>query len=92
MRPTIYSCLWWENTTSSPNKAGTSHALPRPFPSIYPGYNNGVSIENPILFAYPILPCYLPTLYSLVICLPYIHLYLLTLIPIPLLLAYLNPL
>ena len=49
MRPTIYSCLWWDNPTSSPNNVGTSHALPRSFPSIYPGYNNGVSIKNPLL-------------------------------------------
>ena len=70
MRPTIYCCLWWDNQTSSPNNVGTSHALPRPFPSIYPGYNNGVSIEKFIiiclpytlmLFAYPI---------SFYICLP----------------------
>ena len=50
MRPTIYSSLWWDNPTSSPNNVGTSHALPRSFPTIYPGYNNGVSIENPLLF------------------------------------------
>ena len=62
MRPTIYSCLWWDNPTSSPNNVGTSHALPRSFISIYPGYNNGVSIKNPLLFAY-LFPCYLPNLY-----------------------------
>ena len=50
MRPTIYSCLWWDNPTSSPNNVGTSHALPRSFPTIYPGYINGVSIKNPLLF------------------------------------------
>ena len=50
MRPTIYSSLWWDNPTSSPNNVGTSHALPRSFPTMYPGYNNGVSIENPLLF------------------------------------------
>ena len=36
MRTTIYSCLWWDNPTSSPNNVGTSHALPRSFPWIYP--------------------------------------------------------
>ena len=50
MRPTIYSSFWWDNPTSSPNNVGTSHALPRSFPTIYPGYNNGVSTENPLLF------------------------------------------
>ena len=73
MRPTIYSCLWWDNPTSSPNNVGTSHALPRSFPSTYPGYNNGVSIENPLLFAYPILPCYLPTLYPFIFAYPNLY-------------------
>ena len=70
MRPTIYSCFWWDNPTSSPNNEGTSHALPRSFPSIYPGNNNGVSIENPLLFAYPILTCYWPTLYPFIFAYP----------------------
>ena len=64
MRPTIYSCLWWDNPTSSPNIVGNSHALPRSFPTIYPGYINGVFfIENPLLIAY-LVPCYLPNLYT----------------------------
>ena len=45
-----YNCLWWDNPTSSQINVGISHALPRSFPSIYPGYYNGVSIENPLLF------------------------------------------
>ena len=69
MRPTIYSCLWWDTPTSSPNIVGTSHALPRSFPTIYPGYNNGVSIENPLLFAH-IFPCYLPNLYPCIFANP----------------------
>ena len=70
MRLTIYSCLWWDNPTSSPNNVGTSHALPRSFPSIYLWCNNGVSIENPLLFAYLILLCYLPTLYPFIFAYP----------------------
>ena len=27
MSPTIYSCLWWDNHTSSPNNVGTPHAF-----------------------------------------------------------------
>ena len=62
MRPTIYSCLWWDNPTSSPNNVGTSHALPSSFPSLHPGNNNGFFfIENPLLIAY-LFPCYLPNL------------------------------
>ena len=58
MRPTIYSCLWWDNPTSSPNNVGTSHALSRSFPSLHPGNNNGFFfIENPLLIAY-LVPCY----------------------------------
>ena len=53
MLPTIYSCLWWDNPTSCPNNVGTSNALPRSFPSIYPGNNNGFYIEYPLLFAFP---------------------------------------
>ena len=60
---TIYSCLWWDNPTSSPNNVGTSHALSRSFPSLHPGNNNGFFfIENPLLIAY-LVPCYLPNLY-----------------------------
>ena len=46
-------------------------ALPMHYPGNFPQYTqdiirNGVSIENPLLFAYPILPCYLPTLYPFI--------------------------
>ena len=49
MRPTIYCCLWWDNPTSNPNNVGTPHALPRSFPTIYPGYIDGVFYRKSII-------------------------------------------
>ena len=60
-------------------------ALPMRYQGHFPQYTQDIIMEFLLKIHY-----YLPTLYSLIICLPYIHLYLLTLIPTPLLLAYLN--
>ena len=62
-------------------------ALPMHYQGHFPQYTQDKIMEFLLKIHY-----YLPTLYSLVICLPYILLYLLTLISTPLLLAYLNPL
>ena len=62
-------------------------ALPMHYPGNFPQYTQDIIMEFLFKIHY-----YLPTLHSLVICLPYILLYLLTLIYTPLLLAYLNPL
>ena len=62
-------------------------ALPMHYPGNFRQYTQDIIMEFLLKIHY-----YLPTLYSLVICLPYILLYLLTLIHTPLLLAYLNPL
>ena len=64
-----YVGLWWDNPTSSPNNVGTSHALPRSFPSLHPGNNNGFFIENPLLIAY-LFPCYLPNQYPCIFANP----------------------
>ena len=62
-------------------------ALPMHYQGHFPQYTQDIIMECLLKIHY-----YLPTLYSLVICLPIILLYLLTLISTPLLLAYLNPL
>ena len=62
-------------------------ALPMHYQGHFPQYTQDIIMEFLLKIHY-----YLPTLYSLVICLPIILLYLLTLISTPLLLAYLNPL
>ena len=54
-------------------------ALPMHYQGHFLQYTQDIIMEFLLKIHY-----YLPTLYSLVICLPYIHLYLLTLIPIPL--------
>ena len=59
-------------------------ALPMHYLGNFPQYTQDIIMEFLLKIHY-----YLPTLYSRVICLPYILLYLLTLIHTPLLLAYL---
>ena len=60
-------------------------ALPMRYPGHFPQYTHDIIMELLLKIHY-----YLPTLYSLFICLPYIHLYLLTLIPynLPILIPY----
>ena len=54
-------------------------ALPMHYQGHFPPYTQDIIMEFLLKIHY-----YLPTLYSIVNCLPYIHLYLLILIPIPL--------
>ena len=42
MRPTIYSCLWWDNPTSSPNNMW---ALPMHYQGHFPRYTQDIIME-----------------------------------------------